>query len=72
MEESRQAFRKETFRKPGRWEDNIRIDLKEISIKSNIWVVSTHERDYWRALVIAALNLWVPYAMELVVYLLNK
>ena len=30
------------------------------------WINSTHERDYWRSLVITALNLQVPYAMGLV------
>ena len=43
-----------------RWNDNIRIDLKEIGINSRSWVDSAHDRDYWRALVNAALNLRVP------------
>jgi hypothetical protein len=42
-----------------RWEEIIRMDLIEISMK-------TKNRDCWRALVIAALNLRVPQAMELV------
>jgi hypothetical protein len=37
-----------------RWEDNIRMDLEEN------WVDSAQVRDYCRALVNAALNLWVP------------
>ena len=48
-----------------RWEDNIRMDLKEIGIDTRNWVDSAQDRDYWRALVNAALNLWVSYAMEL-------
>ena len=40
-----------------RWEDNIRMDLKEIGINTRNWVDLTQDRDYWRALVIAALNL---------------
>ena len=49
-----------------RWEDNIRMDLKEIGIDTRNWVVLAQDRDYWRALVNAALNLLVPYVMELV------
>ena len=43
-----------------RWEDNIRMDLEEIGINAGNWVDSAQDRDYWRALVNAALNLWVP------------
>ena len=49
-----------------RWEDNIRMDLEEIDINAWNCVNSAHDRNYWRALVKAALNLRVPYAMELV------
>ena len=42
------------------------MDLKEIGINMRNWVDSTQDRGYWRALVNAALNLLVPYAMELV------
>ena len=48
-------------RRPRRgWKDNIRMDLEEIGINAGNWVDSTHDRDYWRALVNAALNLRVP------------
>ena len=40
-----------------RWEENIRMDLKEIGINTRNWVDSAQDRDYWRALVIAALDL---------------
>ena len=43
-----------------RWEDNIRMDLEEISINAGNWVYSAQDRYYWRALVNAALNLRVP------------
>ena len=43
-----------------RWEDNIRMDLKEMGINTRNWVDSAHNRDYWRVFVNAALNLWVP------------
>ena len=38
-----------------RWEDNIRMDLKEIGSNTRNWVDSIQDRDYWTALV----NLWV-------------
>ena len=44
-----------------RWEDNIRIDLEEKGgINARNWVDSAKDRNYWRALVNAALNLRVP------------
>ena len=36
---------------------NIRMDLKEIGMNTRIWVDSAQDRDYWRTLVNAALNL---------------
>jgi hypothetical protein len=39
--------------------DNIRMNLKEIGIDTRNWVDSVQDRDYWRALVNAALNFWV-------------
>ena len=62
MEEGRSAFKILTGKPTGmrplgrprrRWEDNIRMDLEEIGINAGNWVDS-------------ALNLRVPYAMELV------
>ena len=67
--EGRSAFKiltstpivKRPFGRPGRrWEDNIRIYLKEIDITTRNWVNSTQDRDYWRILVNAALNLRDP------------
>ena len=46
-----------------RWENNIRIHIKEIGINMRHWVDYSQVRDYWRALVNAALNLRVPIAM---------
>ena len=43
-----------------RWEDIIRIDLKEIGINTRNWVNSAQDRDCWRAIMNAALNLRVP------------
>ena len=43
-----------------RWEDNIRMYLEEIGINAGNWVDWAQDRDYWRALVNAVLNLRVP------------
>ena len=43
-----------------RWEDNIRIDLNETGINMRYWINSDQDRNYWRALVNAGLNLRVP------------
>ena len=42
------------------------MDFEELGINSGDWVDSTGDRDYWKVLVNAALNLRVPLAMELV------
>ena len=69
MAEGRSAFKiltgKPTGKRPlgrprRRWEDNIRMDLEEISVNAGNWVDSAQGRNYWRALVNAALNLRVP------------
>jgi hypothetical protein len=69
MEEGRSAFKMLTGKPAGRrhlgsprrrWEDNIRIDLKEIGTNTRNWFDSFQGRDYRRALVNAALNIWVP------------
>ena len=68
-EEGRGAFKiltgkptgKRPLRRPRRrWEDNIRLDLENIGINAGKWVDSAQDRNYWRALVNAALNLRVP------------
>ena len=69
MEDGRSAFKiltgtpigKRPLGKPRlRWENYIRMDLKEIGVNARNWVDSTQDRDYWRALVNEALNLRVP------------
>ena len=60
MEEGRSAFKILTGNPRRRWEYNIRMDLEEIGINEGNWVDLAQGRDYWRALVNAALNLRVP------------
>ena len=67
--EGRSAFKMLTDKPTGkrplgrprrRWEDNIRMDLEGIGINAVNWVDSAQDRNYWRALVNAALNFRVP------------
>ena len=69
MEEGGSAFKMLTGTPAGkrplrrrrrRWEDNIRMGLKEIYISTRNCVDSAEDRNYWRALVNAALNIRVP------------
>ena len=43
-----------------RWEGNIIMDLEEIVINAGNCVDSVQDRDYWRTLVNAELDLRVP------------
>jgi hypothetical protein len=43
-----------------RWEDNIRMDLREVVCGCVDWMELAQERDRWRALVSAVMNLRVP------------
>ena len=54
-----------------RCEENIRMDLEEIGIIAGNWVDAAQNKEYWRALLNAALNLRVSKAMELVNVLLT-
>ena len=60
MEEGRSAFKILTDTPAGRrlsgrpwrrWEDTIRMDLKEMDINARNWADSAQDRDYWRTLV---------------------
>jgi hypothetical protein len=68
MEEGRSTFKILTGKSIGKrplgmprhiWDLSIRMDLKETSINTRKWVYSAQDRDYWRVLVNAALNLRV-------------
>jgi hypothetical protein len=42
------------------WVDNIKLDLREIGWDGVDWIYLAQDRDQWRALVNAVMNLWVP------------
>jgi hypothetical protein len=43
-----------------RWEENIKMDLQEVGCGGMDWIELAQNRDRWRALVNAVMNLWVP------------
>jgi hypothetical protein len=43
-----------------RWEDNIKMDLREVGWGVVDWIDLAQDRDRWRALVNAVMNLRVP------------
>ena len=69
MEQSRNAYRvlvgKPEGKKPlgrpwRRWEDNIKMDLREVGCDPREWMDIVEDRDQWRAYVRAVMNLRVP------------
>jgi hypothetical protein len=69
MGEKRNAYRilvgnpegKRQLGKPRhRWVDNIKIDLREIGWDGMDWIDLAQNRDQWRAVVNAVMNLRVP------------
>ncbi|KAJ4437329.1 hypothetical protein ANN_17467 [Periplaneta americana] len=66
MGESRNAYRVLVGRPEGkrplgrprrRWEDNIKMDLREVEYDDKNWINLAQDRDHWRAYVRAAMNL---------------
>jgi hypothetical protein len=43
-----------------RWEDNIKMDVREIGWSGKDWMDLAQDRDQWRALVNTVMNLRVP------------
>jgi hypothetical protein len=43
-----------------RWDDNIKMDLREVGWEGKDWIELAQDRDRWRALVNVVMNLWVP------------
>jgi hypothetical protein len=68
MGEKRGAYRNLVRRPEGRrplvrprhrWEDNIKMDFQDVGWGMD-WIELAQDRDRWRALVNAVMNLWVP------------
>jgi hypothetical protein len=69
MGEGRGAYRNFVVRPEGRrplgkprrrWEDNNKMDLQEVGWEGMDWIDMAQDRDRWRALVNAVMNLRVP------------
>jgi len=43
-----------------RWEDNIKMGLQEVECEGMDWIELAQDRDRWRAIVIAIMNLGIP------------
>jgi len=43
-----------------RWEDNIKLNLQELACGGMDWIEQAQDRDRWRVLVNAVMNLRVP------------
>jgi len=42
------------------WEDDIKMDHQEFVCGGMDWIELAQDRDRWRAVVTAVMNLWIP------------
>ena len=56
----------------GRWEDNIKMTLKEVGYGVMEWIDPAQDRDRWRALVNAVINFIFGRANDLYLCLYNQ
>ena len=68
IEQSRNAYRVSVGKPEGkrplgrpkrRWEDNIKMDLREVGRDPRDWIALAEDRDQWRAYIRAVMNLRV-------------
>ena len=52
--------RRSLVRPRRRWVDNVRMDLQEVGCGYMYWIGLAQDRDMWRTLVSAVMNLRVP------------
>jgi hypothetical protein len=60
----RPKVKKPLGRSRRRWEDNIRIDVREIGWEVVDWMNMAEDRDQWRTVVNTVMNLRVPEEAE--------
>jgi hypothetical protein len=49
------------------WDDNIKMDLREIGIDGANWIGLARDRDRWRAFVSTVMNLRIPLRNQAIV-----
>ena len=59
MEEFRTESKRPLGRPRRRWEDNIKMDLREVDCDPRDWIALAEDRDKWRAYVRAVMNIRV-------------
>jgi hypothetical protein len=43
-----------------RWEDDIKLDLREIGLAGVDWIDLAEDRNWWWTVVKTVMNLWLP------------